>query len=249
MVIDIKTFTDKELLAEIGRRMMGFDEEPPVTPKPVVQKRKTDLDKFGEVITQSKTKPLGSVFEKKEEIGVADLVEACEREGYDWKLDNDIKRLSYHAATMRIEVGPGMNPSIREGFKKTDAEARAFVKRMGRSYAREVVVNSNTGQTEVFYGRGACQLTHGYNYRKISKEFGIDAYTNPDIVLEPVLSLRILIRGQNAGWFNGRGKGLQYYIDKGDMVEARRTINVTNRAQLVADWYEDFYKAFRMAVK
>lgn len=199
---------------------------------------KINLEEFGEIVTKLDPKPWGSVWEKHEHQFFEDLIEACIREKYT---PRDIDRIAYHAVTGRIEMGPSLNLSVREGFRKTDAEARAFVKRMGRSYAKEVT--TEPGKTQVFYGRGPSQLTHDFNYKRVGKEFGMgdDLFKNPDLALEPVFGLQILIRGQNQGWFNSKGEGLGYYLrqigGRQGAVQARRTINVLNKAEMIADWY------------
>lgn len=221
MVMDIKTFTDKELLAEIGRRMMGFDQND----KPAI-----DWVKFKMSIENSKHKPLGSSFSEKEKEAVKYLVDTFYSEGHE-----DIRLLAYALSSVRIECGSNMMP-VREGFAATDALARAHVKKHNRKYAKEI-------NGHVYYGRGFVQLTWLHNY----KQEGIE--NNPDKALEPEFAAKLLFRGLLDGRWNGQGKGLMYYLDQGDVFNARRTVNVTNRAETVSNWYFDFLEAFRMAVK
>jgi hypothetical protein len=87
-----------------------------------------------------------------------------------------------------------------------------------------------------WYGRGPIQLTWEANYRK----FGI---TNPDDALEWTAALDIAFRGMILGMFTG--KKLADYISgaRRDYVAARRIINGTDRAQLVAGYAESFLEA------
>lgn len=143
--------------------------------------------------------------------------------------DRRIKTLGYGLATTRREVGPGMIP-VREGFSKSDAAARAYVKRQGYSYAK--VVNGF-----VYYGRGLVQLTHDYNYA----QEGI--LNNPDKALEPKWAAELLFKGLQDGRWNGRRKGLVHYLPDGgpdDLENARRTVNVTDHWEEIADWYRKF---------
>lgn len=143
--------------------------------------------------------------------------------------DRRIKTLAYGLATVRREVGHGMVP-VREGFKKTDAEARAYVKAQGYPYAK--VVNGH-----VYYGRGLVQLTHDFNY---AKEGILD---NPDRALEPKWAAELLFKGLQDGRWNGSGKGIVHYLPDGgpdDLENARRTVNITDHWQEIADWYRKF---------
>lgn len=143
--------------------------------------------------------------------------------------DRRLKTLAYGLATARREVGAGMVP-VREGFKKTDAAARAFVKAQGYPYAK--VVNG-----QVYYGRGIVQLTHDYNYAKEN------ILNNPDRALEPKWASELLFKGIQDGRWNGAGKGIIHYLPDGgpdDLRNARRTVNVTDHWQEIADWYTKF---------
>lgn len=83
-----------------------------------------------------------------------------------------------------------------------------------------------------FFGRGFVQLTHKYNYDK----YGIG--DNADAALEPNLAAYILVDGMSKGVFTG--KKLSDYINsnKKDYVNARRIVNGTDRAQLIANYAE-----------
>lgn len=141
--------------------------------------------------------------------------------------DRRIKTMAYGLATARREVGAGMIP-VREGFKKTDAEARAFVKKQGYKYAKEI-------NGHVYYGRGDVQLTWFDNY---VKEGIAD---NPDRALEPVFAAQLLYKGIQDGRWNGSGKGIVHYLPDGgpdDLKNARRTVNVTDHWEEIADYYK-----------
>jgi hypothetical protein len=149
--------------------------------------------------------------------------------GFELTGDQDLRTFAYGLATCRIEVGYKLKP-VREGFKKTDAEAREHVR--NRAYGKQIGEHS-------YYGRGYVQLTWDYNYEA---EGIID---NPDKALEPDFAARLLFKGLLDGRWNGRAKGLKYYLDKGDIKGARRTVNVQNKAQLVADFYKQYLKCLR----
>lgn len=89
-------------------------------------------------------------------------------------------------------------------------------------------------------GRGLVQITHEYNFRK----FGI---LNPEDALKWPVALDIAFRGMVKGMFTGRK--LSQYIDANycDYINARRIINGTDRAVLVAGYAESFRDAFKHA--
>jgi hypothetical protein len=85
-----------------------------------------------------------------------------------------------------------------------------------------------------FYGRGLVQITWRENYRKYSQILGVDLVNNPDKVLEPNVSLFILVHGCKNGTFTGMK--IEDYIDNGktDFYNARRVINGIDKAQEIA---------------
>jgi predicted chitinase len=121
---------------------------------------------------------------------------------------------------------------VREGFSKSNAEAIDHVRKHNRAYGK--MENGH-----VYYGRGYVQLTWDYNYRKE----GI--LNNPDKALEPDFAAIVLFKGLLDGRWNGKGKGLRYYIDSGKIIEARRTVNVLNKAKIVAGFYENYLDCLR----
>lgn len=152
----------------------------------------------------------------------------------------DLRWLAYMFATIRGECGAAMAP-VREGFSKTDAEARAFVRRQGYAYA--AVVNG-----QVYYGRGLVQLTWHRNYVVMGKLLGIPLAENPALALVPDVAVQILFEGMLRGE-SGRGDftgvSLETYFDgqKEDWLNARRIINGTDKASTFAAWGKRFYAA------
>jgi hypothetical protein len=207
-------------------------EPEPVKPKDNVKElmSKFNWDIFDSAITTSKSKPCGEVLEKSEIAAISYLIEAFYVNGW-----TDYRLLAYALATVRLECGRHMMP-VRECFAKDDATARACVKKAGREYAKVI-------DGHVYYGRGFVQLTWRSNYEKEGIE------NNPDKALEPDFAARLLFAGLVDGRWNGRKKGLFYYLDElKNPVEARRTVNGLNKAELVASWYYDFLHAINNSV-
>ncbi|WP_228557495.1 hypothetical protein, partial [Myxococcus sp. AB025B] len=74
---------------------------------------------------------------------------------------------------------------------------------------------------------------------------GIDLINNPDLALQPKYASEILVKGSINGWFTS--KKLSDYINdkKKDYINARRVINGTDKAQLIANYAVVFEKALR----
>lgn len=85
-----------------------------------------------------------------------------------------------------------------------------------------------------WYGRGFVQLTWEANYIKAGKELGLDLTTNPDKVMEPVVSAKILVHGSAKGWFTRKKLSDYITLKKSDFVGARGIINGTDKAREIA---------------
>lgn len=93
-----------------------------------------------------------------------------------------------------------------------------------------------------YYGRGYVQLTWKYNYAKYSDKLHQDYVNHPDEVMQPDVSLFVIVDGMKNGIFTG--KNLDNYISGNnvDFVNARRIINGTDRAELIASYAEQWQK-------
>jgi hypothetical protein len=151
----------------------------------------------------------------------------------------DIRTLSYILATSFHETGGLMQP-VREGFAKTDAGARKAVAK--RKYS---AVDPRTGH--VYYGRGHVQLTWGTNYKRLGSRLGLDLYRNPDLALDPQVSADILVIGMIEGLFSGKLVGDYFREYVSDPVGARKVVNGTDKAHLIATHYEAFLAALKAA--
>jgi hypothetical protein len=150
------------------------------------------------------------------------------------------KTLAYGLATSRREVGPGMVP-VREGFSKTDAAARAYV---AKHYPNKGYSKPAGPWGHVYYGRGIVQLTWLDNYEKE----GIAA--DPDRALDPEFAAELTFKGLIDGRWNGQGKGIAFYLPTGgpdDLKNARRTVNITDHWQEIAEFYRQFMAAIAAA--
>lgn len=104
-----------------------------------------------------------------------------------------------------------------------------------------------------WYGRGKVQLTHETNYKKATdrlNELGykVDLITRPDEALDDEVSAEILVTGCLEGWFTG--KKLRDYLPAAPTREnyrnARRIVNGTDKADLIAGYAIEFEKALKL---
>lgn len=156
---------------------------------------------------------------------------------------NPWNQLAYILATVRAEVGLKMAP-VRETFAGSDADARARLSH--RPYAQAVPPHGHA-----YYGRGYVQLTWKDNYAAQEAKLGVPLVADPDLALKSEIAIQVLVGGMMAGDFNGHGHGLPHYVNatRQDFVEARRTVNVLDRAAEIADYAIRFLDAIERAVE
>lgn len=97
----------------------------------------------------------------------------------------------------------------------------------------------------LYYGRGETQNTWYANYEKLSKVFGVDFLKNPDLLLTQEWSTKATIHSMKTGLYTGRKLSDYIYQSKKDYVGARRIINGTDKAQLIAGYADMFERALR----
>lgn len=91
-----------------------------------------------------------------------------------------------------------------------------------------------------YIGRGYVQLTWFANYKRFGELLGIDLVGNPNLALEPETSWKILEIGMHSGLFTGRKLSTYVNENKTDYFNARRVVNILDRAELIASYAEKF---------
>jgi hypothetical protein len=86
-----------------------------------------------------------------------------------------------------------------------------------------------------YVGMGYVQLTWKRNYEKAGKKLGVDFLSKPTLLLQPKYAAPILVIGSKEGWFTGKKLGDYITIYRSDYVGARRIINGTDKATLIAN--------------
>lgn len=116
---------------------------------------------------------------------------------------------------------------------------------LARYEGRSDLGNTQKGDGVRFAGRGLVQLTGRRNYSAASEYLGVDLVADPDLALDPDIAARVLIWGMETGAFTG--KSLATYVsDRGtpaEWIQARRIVNGTDKAQLIAGYAERFRDA------
>ena len=96
-----------------------------------------------------------------------------------------------------------------------------------------------------YYGRGYVQITWKWNYETFSKLLDLDLVNKPDLALNPDTGFKILAIGCKRGLFTGK-KVSDYTTKSGfDAVGARRVINSTDKATLIAMHYNKFLEILK----
>jgi hypothetical protein len=112
----------------------------------------------------------------------------------------------------------------------------------GKQYGKP---DPKTGK--VYYGRGYVQLTWYFNYAKAEKELGYGLVHNPDLAMRPDIAAAVLVKGMAEGWFTSRAN--KHFLNKEppDYVGARKIINGTDKAELIAGYARKFAVALQAA--
>mgnify|MGYP001551198875 CR=1 FL=1 len=97
----------------------------------------------------------------------------------------------------------------------------------------------------LYYGRGETQNTWFANYEKLSKVFNVDFLRNPDLLLTQEWSTPVTIYAMKNGLYTGRKLSDYIHQSKKDYVNARRIINGTDKANLIAGYANIFERALR----
>ena len=142
---------------------------------------------------------------------------------------------AYLLATAKHETADTMQPITEYGGRKyfDKYDTGKLAKALGNTPDKD-------GDGYLYRGRGYVQITGRANYAKAGGKLGVDLIGNPDAALNPDIAARILVRGCSEGWFTG--KKLDDYLPD-DFRNARRVVNGTDRAELIAGYAIEFGKA------
>lgn len=114
----------------------------------------------------------------------------------------------------------------------------AHTMRPVREYGGETYLKSK--KYYPYVGMGFVQLTWKANYEKASKKLGVDFVSNPKLLLKPDHAAKILVIGSKEGWFTGKKLSDYITLSKSDFKGARRIINGTDKAALIAGYAVEY---------
>lgn len=164
-------------------------------------------------------------------------------------------RASLFSGTLAQSQVDGMNAILDEWDKRKLTDVRWLAYMLGTVYhecARTMQPIKEYGGTHAryapYFGRGFVQLTWEANYAKAGKVIGVDLVANPDLALDIHNATLILYDGMLEGWFTGKKLADYIHGTVCDYLNARRIINGTDRAQLIAGYASSFESAIRAAV-
>ncbi len=145
----------------------------------------------------------------------------------------DLRWLAYMFATVYHETA-GTMQAIEE-----------YGKGRGYKYGQKIKMNGKpyTTPNRIYYGRGFVQLTWYENYEAMGKRLKVDLLNEPELALDTRVATQILFEGMLFGLFTGK-KLADYFLDnRADAYNARRIINGTDKAELIAGYYRKFHAA------
>lgn len=165
------------------------------------------------------------------------------------KRGTPLQHLAYILATAYHETAHTMQ-AVRETLLKSDASAIAA---LDRAYAA-----GRLGQVSKPYwrkdadgkswlGRGLVQLTHKANYQKMSLILGVDLVADPSKAMELPIAVRIIFDGMELGSFTTQALDDHIKDGKANYVSARKIINGTDKATLIASYARAFEEALTNA--
>lgn len=105
--------------------------------------------------------------------------------------------------------------------------------------------NIQKGDGKKFMGRGFVQITGRRNYTDWSRRLGLDLLKEPALAERPDIAARIIVEGMKLGTFTT--KALDDYITlyKSDYAGARRIVNGTDKASLIAEYAVEYAAALK----
>lgn len=165
--------------------------------------------------------------------GIEAILDEAERRG------SPLPHVAYILATAYHESAHTMQP-VRETLAKTDDGAIAALEKAWKAGKLSWVKSPywrKDKDGKAWFGRGLVQITHKDNYAK----FGLT--DDPSKALEMSTAVRVIFDGMEQGLFTEK-KLADYITDaKADYVNARRIVNGTDKAEMIAGYARSFESA------
>lgn len=174
-------------------------------------------------------------------------------EAWDEWGNGDLAHFAYILAGVWWETGQQMEP-VREGFKRTDAQARRYAARnYPHKYGRPAGPHGH-----FYYGRGRIQNTWHENYVDLTERFdglnvaGVrspDFERNPDLLLEnPDLDAIVTVVGHIEGRWTGKKLSDYGSGNRFNALRARAIVNGRDKARTIRNAHRKFLRALENSV-
>lgn len=110
----------------------------------------------------------------------------------------------------------------------------------GKPYGIKIKYSKKTYTTpdKLYYGRGFVQITWYEVYEKFGKILKFDLLNNPELALNPIVGAKIAVLGMRDGLFTGVNLERYFNDTRTDAINARKIINGTDKADLIASYYK-----------
>lgn len=119
----------------------------------------------------------------------------------------------------------------------------------GEAYeGRADLGNDRPGDGRRFKGRGYVQITGRKNYAWAALMTGKDLLETPALATDKDLSAMVTVHGMLGAKFTGRGLAAFINDGKADFINARKTVNGLDRAEIIADIAERYLQAILLAM-
>lgn len=156
---------------------------------------------------------------------------------FDFLKIKDLRWLAYMLATVKHETANTYLP-IEE-----------FGKGKGRRYGKKVKHNgvAYTKPNKIYFGRGYVQITFFENYETMGRLLQIPLLEQPELALDVDIATKIMFEGMTRGassFGDFTGRSLEQYFNPktDDPIGARKIINGTDKAELIASYHHLFLK-------
>lgn len=131
----------------------------------------------------------------------------------------DKRQLSYILATVFHETGKRMQPVKEFG---------------GENYLKSKPYYP-------YYGRDFVQTTWLRNYEKVKEFTGVDVVSHPDLIANTEMAAKVAVHFMIKGLYTGKKLSDYFSQVKEDWINARRIINGTDKAELIAGYAHQFF--------